>query len=78
VVVDSAFVGMRKPEPAIYRLTCERLGVDASQCLFIDDIEVNCAAARAIGMTAVHFRDDEQAIREIGAALGAARDQPER
>jgi putative hydrolase of the HAD superfamily len=78
VVVDSAFVGMRKPEPAIYRLTCERLGVEASQCLFIDDIEVNCAAARAIGMTAVHFRDDEQAIREIGAALGAARDQPER
>jgi putative hydrolase of the HAD superfamily len=66
---------MRKPEPAIYRLTCERLGVEASECLFIDDIEVNCDAARAIGMTAVHFRDDEQAIREIGAALSGARDQ---
>jgi putative hydrolase of the HAD superfamily len=78
VVVDSAFVGMRKPEPAIYRLTCERLGVEASECLFIDDLEVNCDAARAAGMTPVHFRDDEQAIRDIGAALGAARDEPGR
>jgi putative hydrolase of the HAD superfamily len=78
VVVDSAFVGMRKPEPAIYRLTCERLGVEASECLFVDDIGVNCEAARAAGMTPVHFRDDEQAIRDIGAALGPPRDEPGR
>ena len=55
IVVDSAFVGMRKPEPAIYELTVERLGggLRAEECLFVDDIELNCEAARALGMTAV-------------------------
>ena len=47
VVVDSAFVGTRKPEARIYELTLEALGVDAGSALLIDDIEANCAAARA-------------------------------
>ena len=68
VVVDSAFVGCRKPEPRIYEIVLKRLGVDAASCLFIDDVEVNCDAARELGMTAVHFRDNEQAIAEIRAA----------
>jgi putative hydrolase of the HAD superfamily len=68
-VVDSAFVGCRKPEPRIYELTLERLGLPAAACLFVDDIEHNCEAARAAGMSAVHFRDNEQAIAEIRAAL---------
>jgi putative hydrolase of the HAD superfamily len=74
VVVDSAFVGMRKPEPGIYELTLERLGdgVSASDCLFVDDIEANCEMAGELGMTAVHYRDSAQAIREIEAALGKA------
>jgi putative hydrolase of the HAD superfamily len=73
VVVDSAFVGMRKPEPGIYELTLERLGGDvvASDCLFVDDTEANCQMAIELGMTAVHYRDNEQAVREIEAALGA-------
>jgi putative hydrolase of the HAD superfamily len=72
LVVDSAFVGMRKPEPAIYELTLERLGgVAPGACLFVDDIEANCDAARALGMTAVQFRDNEQAIPEIRALLGS-------
>jgi epoxide hydrolase-like predicted phosphatase len=69
LVVDSAFVGLRKPDAAIYHLTCERLGVRAEQCVFVDDIEVNCTAARELGMTAVHFRTTAQARREIAAAL---------
>jgi epoxide hydrolase-like predicted phosphatase len=69
VVVDSAFVGMRKPEPEIYALTLARLGVPAEACLFVDDIDINCAAARDAGMAAVHFTETEQAIREIEAAL---------
>jgi putative hydrolase of the HAD superfamily len=70
VVVDSAFVGMRKPEPEIYELTLERIGdVAPEAALFIDDIEVNCDAARELGMQAVHYHDAEQAIREIEAAL---------
>jgi putative hydrolase of the HAD superfamily len=71
LIVDSAFVGMRKPEPEIYELTLERLGggVTAGECLFVDDIEVNCDAARELGMIAVHYREAEQAIAEVRAAL---------
>jgi putative hydrolase of the HAD superfamily len=71
VVVDSAFVGLRKPDPAIYELTLERLGdgVRPADCVFVDDLDVNCEAARALGMTAVRFVDAEQAIREIESAL---------
>jgi putative hydrolase of the HAD superfamily len=69
LVVDSAFVGCRKPEPEIYEITLERLGVPAGECLFVDDVEDNCGAARALGMATVHFRDNEQAIAELRAAL---------
>ncbi len=74
VVVDSASVGMRKPEPEIYELTVERLGgaVTAEHCVFIDDSEVNCAAARELGMYAVRFVETESAIAEVEAALGAS------
>jgi putative hydrolase of the HAD superfamily len=79
VVVDSAFVGVRKPDPAIYRLTCERLGVAPERCVFVDDVEVNCTAAAELGMAAVRFRDNAQAIAEIRAALGGAQlSQPSR
>jgi putative hydrolase of the HAD superfamily len=79
VVVDSAFVGVRKPDPAIYRLTCDRLGVAPERCLFVDDIEVNCTAAAALRMVAVWFRDTPQAIEEMRAALGDAQlSQPSR
>ena len=71
VVVDSAFVGMRKPDPAIYELTVERLGdgVTASDCVFIDDVDANCEAARGVGMHAVQFHSTEQAIAEVEALL---------
>jgi putative hydrolase of the HAD superfamily len=70
VVVDSAFVGVRKPDPAIYRLLCERVGAEPERCLFVDDVERNCTAAAELGMTAVLFRDTAQAIAEMRAALG--------
>jgi putative hydrolase of the HAD superfamily len=70
LVVDSAFVGIRKPEPEIYELTLERLGgLAAEAALFVDDVEVNCEAARELGFRVVHFRDSEQAITEVEAAL---------
>ena len=72
VVVDSAYVGMRKPEPGIYELTLERLGVAAGDALFVDDVEINCEAARALGLPAVWFRGTEQAINDIEAALAQA------
>ncbi len=71
LVVDSGFVGMRKPEPEIYDFTLERLGdgIGAADCLFVDDVEVNVEAARTLGMTAIHYRDPDQAIAEIEGAL---------
>jgi putative hydrolase of the HAD superfamily len=69
VVVDSAFVGSRKPEPRIYEITLQRLGVSAQAALLIDDIEVNCTGARDLGMRAVWFRDTDQAIAEIEEQL---------
>jgi putative hydrolase of the HAD superfamily len=69
-IVDSAFVGCRKPEARIYELTLERIGMRAEECIFIDDLHPNCEGAEALGMRAVHFRDNEQAIGEIRAALG--------
>jgi len=71
LVVDSAFVGMRKPEREIYELTVARLGngVGAEDCLFVDDVEINIDAARELGMNAVHFVDNAQAIPEIRAAI---------
>jgi putative hydrolase of the HAD superfamily len=73
-IVDSAFVGCRKPEARIYELTLERVGARAGACLFIDDLKVNCEGAEAAGLRAVHFRDNEQAIGEIQAAFGSAPD----
>ena len=70
VVVDSGFVGHRKPEPEIYELTLERLGVAATESVLVDDIELNCEAARALGIHPVWFRNNEQAIAEIEAVLG--------
>jgi putative hydrolase of the HAD superfamily len=69
-VVDSAFVGCRKPEPRIYELTLERLGLPAESCLFVDDLAANIEGARAAGMTAIHFQETDQAVAEIRAALG--------
>lgn len=69
LIVDSAFVGLRKPDPAIYELLLRQLGLPASAAVFLDDLEVNCDAARALGMGAVHFRDNAQAIPELEALL---------
>jgi len=71
-IVDSAFVGCRKPEARIYELTLEGIGMPAEACLFIDDLQTNVEGARAAGMNAVHFRDNEQAIGEIRKFLKKA------
>ena len=76
VVVDSAFVGSRKPEPRIYELTLERLGASPEATLFIDDVEVNCEGARELGIEAIRFRSTEQAIEEIETALRRDRGDP--
>ncbi len=73
-VVDSAWVGVRKPDRRIYDIALDRLGVDADAALLLDDVEINCAAARELGMTAVHFRTTDQAIADIETALTTTRE----
>lgn len=70
-IVCSADVGMAKPEPELYALAAERLGLQPSACVFVDDLERNIAAARAAGMQGVHFRVDHgDVLEEQLAALG--------
>jgi putative hydrolase of the HAD superfamily len=69
-VVDSGFVGCRKPESRIYALTLERIGMPGESCLFVDDVLVNCEGAQRAGIRVVHFQDNDQAIAEIRSALG--------
>jgi putative hydrolase of the HAD superfamily len=69
LVIDSAYVGLRKPDPQIYELTVQRLALPALECLFVDDLEANCAAAHAAGMQAIVYHDAEQAEMDIRRAL---------
>ncbi len=69
LVVDSAFEGCRKPESEIYALALERLGLEAGDCAFVDDVEVNVTAANDAGMHGIHFRETEQAIAELDALV---------
>lgn len=70
-VVLSAAVGVRKPDPAIFELTARRLGVDIDGCVFVDDLELNVEAARALGMVGVHHDGDEdRVLAELSAVFG--------
>ncbi|MBN8807061.1 MAG: HAD-IA family hydrolase [Sphingomonas sp.] len=71
-VVESSKVGIRKPDPAIYRLACEALGVVPAQCVYLDDLGINCKPAAALGMAAIKVTGEGQALGELAAALGLA------
>jgi putative hydrolase of the HAD superfamily len=79
-VVDSGFVGLRKPDPAIYALVLERLALPAEQCVFVDDLDVNVEAARALGFAVVRHRDTRSTIAALEALLApaAVETRPER
>ncbi len=69
-VVESREAGVRKPEPAFYRLACERLGVEPQACVFLDDLGINLKPARAMGMATIRVETEAQALAELEAALG--------
>lgn len=70
VYVESAVEGLRKPDPRIYELTCERLSVGPKQAAFLDDIGTNLKSARAMGMTTIKVETPTQALSELAEALG--------
>jgi putative hydrolase of the HAD superfamily len=78
VVVESSQVGLRKPDPAIYRLVCEQLGVRPEAAVFLDDLGVNLKPARAMGMTTIKVVDPSDALAELEAVVGFALRQPGR
>ena len=69
-VVISAEVGLHKPQPEIYLLAAERLGVRPEDCVFVDDLRENCAGAEAVGMTAVLHRESAETIARVEELLG--------
>ena len=70
-VIESAKIGLRKPDPRIYRMMVEALGgVDPKRCVYLDDLGVNLKPARAMGMTTIKVVDANQAIAELEAATG--------
>jgi putative hydrolase of the HAD superfamily len=74
VVVESAVEGLRKPDPRIYELVCERLGITPPDAVFLDDLGVNLKPARALGMTTIKVVDPADALAELAAVLGFALD----
>ena len=69
-VIESAVVGLRKPDPRIYALALERLGVAAPEVVFLDDIGRNLKPARALGMHTIKVDAEEQALAELARLLG--------
>ncbi len=69
-VVESSKLGLRKPDPAIYRHACGLLGVAPENCIYLDDLGVNLKPARAMGMRTIKVGDPDRAIAELEAMVG--------
>ena len=69
VVVESAIEGVRKPDPKIYEITCDRLAVSPTETVFLDDLGTNLKPARAIGMATIKVEDPDKALAELAALL---------
>lgn len=68
-VIESSKVGVRKPDSRIYKMMCEALEVTPSQCIYLDDLGINCKPAAALGMAAIKVTSGKQALDELGALL---------
>jgi putative hydrolase of the HAD superfamily len=69
-VIESARIGLRKPDPRIYRMMVEALGVDPRHCVYLDDLGVNLKPAREMGMTTIKVLNAPQALAELEVATG--------
>ena len=69
-VIESSKAGVRKPDPRIYLMMCEALGLKPESCIYLDDLGINCKPAAALGMKAIKVTSQEQALEELGGLLG--------
>lgn len=69
-VIESSKAGVRKPDPRIYQMMCEQLGLAPAQCIYLDDLGINCKPAAALGMAAIKVTSGEQALTDLSALVG--------
>lgn len=69
VVIESSKVGIRKPNPEIYRIACREMGIEPSQAVFLDDLGINLKPARALGMETIKVLGAQQALDDLEAIL---------
>ena len=68
-IIESTKAGVRKPDPRIYAMMCAALKVAPSQCIYLDDLGINCKPAAAMGMAAIKVTSGDQALQDLGALL---------
>ena len=69
-IIESSKAGVRKPDPKIYLMMCELLGVPPKACVYLDDLGINCKPAAALGMRAIKVVDVDQTLAELSAVTG--------
>ena len=69
VVIESSKLGLRKPDPEIYRLACREIGVEPTEAVYLDDLGINLKPAKAMGMQTIKVLNARQALTELGAIL---------
>ncbi len=70
LIIDSSDVKLRKPDPKIFKLVCEKLNLNPKNCLFIDDSSQHIAAAKKVGLNVIHFTDVKKGVAKIKSVLG--------
>ncbi len=74
-IIESSKAGVRKPDPKIYLMMCEALSVEPANCVYLDDLGINCKPAAALGMTAIKVVDVDQTLTQLAAATGLTFDE---
>ena len=69
-VIESSKAGVRKPDPRIYQMMCDHLGLEPAQCVYLDDLGINCKPAAALGMAAIKVTSGEQALADLSQLVG--------
>ena len=69
-VIESAKAGVRKPDPRIYAMMCDALAVSPAECVYLDDLGINCKPAAAMGMVAIKVTGEAQALKDLSELLG--------
>ena len=70
VIVESSVEGIRKPNPRIYEIACDRMDVRPDDCVFLDDLGINLKPAKVLGMTTIKVVEEDQAIKDLEKATG--------